>query len=161
MNSIQEKLDLLNNAIKEVGGIIDLDWCGALFYNYYEHFNDKNLRYRAGSLIAFWGLLSEWEDKSGFPFYTGVEEYNCHHFDKYLQEFLRYSSDIKKRYPNIYLVTIESLAQLDKREHWENKFPNISSEVFNTVRKTLFQDDVQKLNNDVYIKALKEAGMPY
>ncbi|MGG2134550.1 hypothetical protein AB1284_25035 [Bacillus sp. S2(2024)] len=161
MDSIQGKLDLLHNEIKEMGDIIDLDWCGKLLYTYYEHFNDNNLRYRAGSLIAFWGLLLEWEDESGFPFYTGTEEYHCHHFDKYLKEFLKYSSDIKKQFPNIYLVTVESLIQLDKRENWESEFPNIPSGLFDTVRKNLFRNDVKKLNDETYQKALKEAGMLY
>ncbi|MGN4426297.1 hypothetical protein ACTFQN_21255 [Bacillus cereus group sp. MYBK30-1] len=161
MDSIQGKLDLLHNEIKEMGDIINLDWCGKLLYTYYEHFNDNNLRYRAGSLIAFLGLLLEWEDESGFPFYTGTEEYDCHHFDKYLEEFLKYSSDIKKQYPNIYLVTVESLIQLDKRENWESEFPNIPSGLFDTVRKKLFRNDVKKLNDETYQKALKEAGMLY
>jgi hypothetical protein len=87
---IEEKLSLLKSYIDEMGGIIDLAWCGDLLYPYYEHFNDNNHRFRAGSLVAFWGLLLEWEDGSGFPFYTGVEEYNCHHFNKYLEEFLIY-----------------------------------------------------------------------
>ncbi|MED1059143.1 hypothetical protein [Bacillus mycoides] len=161
MDSIQGKLDLLHNEIKEMGDIIDLDWCGKLLYTYYEHFNDNNLRHRAGSLIAFLGLLLEWEDESGFPFYTGTEEYDCHHFDKYLKEFLRYSSDIKKQYPNIYLVTVESLIQLDKRENWESEFPNIPSGLFDTVRKNLFRNDVKELNDETYQKVLKEAGMLY
>lgn len=104
MSAIKRKLDLLHNEIKKMGGIIDLDWCGELLYPYYEHFNDYNLRYKAGSFIAFWGLLLEWEDQSGFPFYTGAEDYDCHHFDKYLLEFLNYSSEIKNQYPNIYLI---------------------------------------------------------
>jgi hypothetical protein len=144
-----------------MGGIIDFDWCGKLLYPYYQHFNDDNLRYRGGSLIAFWGLLTEWEDGSGFPFYTGVEEYDCHHFDKYLQEFLRYVSDIKIQYPNIYLVIIESLWFLDEKNNLENIFPNISSDLFSNMRKKLFQEDVQKLNNDVYQLALKEAGLSF
>ena len=161
MDSIQGKLDLLRNEIKEMGGIIDLDWCCKLLYTYYEHFNDHNLRYRTGSLIAFLGLLLEWEDESGFPFYTGTEEYDCHHFDKYLKEFLKYSSDIKRQFPNIYLATVESLIKLDKRENWESEFPNIPSELFDTVRKKLFWSNVEKLNDETYQKALKEAGMLY
>ena len=103
-----------------------MNWCGELLHPYYEHFNDDNLRYRTGSLIAFWGLLLEWEDGSGFPFYTGNEKYDCHLFDKYLKEFLKYSSNIKKQYPNIYFVIIESLNRLDKREDFEGEFPDAS-----------------------------------
>lgn len=142
-------------------GILDFDWCGKLLYPYHNYFNDDNLRYRSGSLIAFWGLLTEWEDESGFPFYTGVEEHDCHHFDKYLKEFLKYSSDIKKQYPNIYFVIIESLIHLDKRDDWESEFINIPSDLFNTVRKKLLQNDIQKPNNEVYDYALKEARMSF
>ncbi|MGE7945604.1 hypothetical protein [Lysinibacillus sp. NPDC093688] len=161
MSSINEKLVLLHNEIITMGGIIDLDWCGKLLYPYYKHFNDDNFRYRAGSLTAFSGLLFEWEDESGFPFYTGVEEYDCHHFDKYLKEFLKYSSDIKKQYPNIYFVIIESLNNLNKREDWENTFPNITSDLFSSIRKELLETDVQKSNDEVYYLALKEAGMSF
>lgn len=161
MSSIKGKLDLLHNEIKEMGGIIDFDWCGDLLYPYYEHFNDDNLKYRGGSLIAFWGLLLEWEDGSGFPFYTGVEEFDCHHFDKYLEEFLKYAFDIKIQYPNIYLVIIGSLRFLDENENLENEFPNISNDLFSTIRKKLLQTDVQKLNNEVYQLALKEAGLSF
>ncbi|MFC9542403.1 hypothetical protein ACFTQ7_21390 [Lysinibacillus sp. NPDC056959] len=161
MSSINEKLVLLHNEIKRMGGIIDLDWCGKLFYPYYKHFNDDNFRFRAGSHTAFSGLLLEWEDASGFPFYTGVEEYDCHHFDKYLKEFLKYSSEIKKRYPNIYFVIIVSLNNLDKREDWENIFPNITSDLFSTIRNELLETDVPKLNDEVYYLAIKEAGMSF
>ena len=161
MSSINEKLALLHNDMISMGGIIDLDWCGKLFYPYYKHFNDDNFRYRAGSLTAFWGLLLEWEDASGFPFYTGVEEYDCHHLDKYLKEFLKYSSEIKKQYPNIYLIIIESLSKLNKREVWENEFPHITSDLFSTIRKELLETDVQRLNGEVYDVALKEAGMSF
>ena len=159
MIPIQEKLYLLHNEIKEMGGIIDLDWCGKLLYPYYKNFNDNHLEYRAGSLLAFWGLLLDWEDESGFPFCTGVEEHDCHHFDKYLQEFLTYYPKIKKQYPNIYLVIVESLNQLDERDGWENEFPNIPTEFFNTIRKKLFQNGVKKLGDDVYENALKQAGI--
>ncbi|WNS80199.1 hypothetical protein RRU94_22210 [Domibacillus sp. DTU_2020_1001157_1_SI_ALB_TIR_016] len=161
MYSIQEKLDLLHNEIKEMGGIIDLDWCGKLLYTYYEHFNDNHPRYRAGSLLAFWGLLLDWEEESGFPFCTGIEEQDCHHFDKYLQEFLTYSSNIKKQYPNIYLAIVESLSQLDERDGWENEFPNIPSGLFNTARKKLLQNGVEKPSDDVYENVFREAEMPY
>ncbi|WP_256218535.1 hypothetical protein [Bacillus sp. MUM 116] len=52
MGSINEKLTLLQNEIKKMGGIIDLGWCGELLYPFYEHFNDDNLRYRAGCFLG-------------------------------------------------------------------------------------------------------------
>lgn len=157
MSLIQENLEFLRAEIKRMSDLLDLDWCGKLLYTYYEHFNDIDLRFRAGSLLAFSGLLMEWEDESGFPFCTDIQERDCHHFDKYLQEFLTYSSNIKKHYPNIYLVIVTSLRQLNERENWENIFPNIPSCLFNTVRKTLFQDCAKKLEDDIYKNAIKEA----
>lgn len=159
MNSIKEKLDLLHNIVRDVRGMVDLNWFEELFHPYYEHFNDDNLRYRAGSLIAFWGLLTEWEDRSGFPFYTGKEGYNHNYFDKYLKEFLKHSSNIKKQFPNIYFVIIQTLNHLDKREDFEGEFPNIPSDLFSTVRKELLQIDVQRINTEIYRNAFREAGM--
>ncbi|MGM0875412.1 MAG: hypothetical protein ACQEWV_11545 [Bacillota bacterium] len=156
--SIKEILDLLQEYIEEDDGIIDLDWCGEFLYPFYKHFNDNFIRYRSGSLIGFWGLLLEWEDGSGFPFFTGIEEYDCHHFDKYLEEFLSYSLDIKKQFPNIYFVIIESLKFLDNGDRFENVFPNIPNDLFNEVRIRLFQDDIQK-RDEVYKNALNEAGI--
>lgn len=68
-DTITEKLALLKCYIREEGGIIDLNWCGDLLYPYYKHFNDSNPSHMSGSLIAFWGLLIEWdikEAKRGF-----------------------------------------------------------------------------------------------
>lgn len=159
MKLIQGKLDLLHDEIKDMGGIIDLDWCGKLLYPYYEHFNDAQPTYKAGTLLAFSGLLIEWEDESGSPFCTDVEEHDCHchHFDRYLQEFLTYSPNIKKQYPNIYLTIVALLDQLNEREDWENGFPNIPSSLFDTVRKKLSLDGAKKISDDTYEHAIKEA----
>ncbi len=158
---IHEKLNVLRNDIQEMVGIIDLDWCGKLLYPYYEHFNDNKLGYRSGSLVAFLGLLREWEDESGFPFYTGTQEYDCHHFDMYLTEFLKYASKVKRQFPNIYIVIVNLLVNLDKRERWERVFPNISTELFVTVREKLFYTDVPKIDYDVYQKVYQEGRMLY
>ncbi|HHT7187402.1 TPA: hypothetical protein ACTZ5N_000616 [Bacillus cereus] len=155
---IDEKLKALRNDIKEMDGIIDLDWCGKLLHPYYEHFNDDKLRYRSGSLVAFLGLLSEWEDESGFPFYTGTQEYDCHHFDMYLKEFLKYAPKVKVQFPNIYLAIVASLMKLDERERWENEFPNICKELFDHVREKLFHKDVQTIDYD---KVYQEGRMLY
>ncbi|RWS42081.1 hypothetical protein EKA14_16680 [Bacillus mycoides] len=161
MDPIKEKLDLLRNEIKDMGGIIDLDWCDRLLYPYYKHFNDSKLRYRSGSLLAFWGILLEWEDESGFPFYTGTQEYDCHHFDMYLKGFLKYAPKIERQFPNIYLVIIESLMELDERERWESEFPNICKELFDAVREELFHTDVTQINDETYQNAYKEGRMLY
>lgn len=156
---IKEKLHLLKIKIEDMGGIIDLDWCGELLYPYYEHFNDIQPEYRSGSLLAFSGLLIEWQDESGFPFRTDAKdhEFKCHCFESYLEQFLTYSVSIKKQYPNIYLTIIVLLRQLDEREHWENEFPSIRSSLFDTVRKKLTQEDVIEISNEIFEFAIKEA----
>ncbi|WP_025150335.1 hypothetical protein [Bacillus sp. H1a] len=155
---IHEKLNVLRNEIKEMDGIIDLGWCGKLLYPYYEHFNDNKLRYRSGSLVAFWGILREWEDESGFPFYTGTQDYDCHHFDMYLTEFLKYAAKVKRQFPNTYLAIVKSLMDLDERERWESEFPNIRKELFDNVREELFHKDVQNIDYD---KVYQEGRMLY
>lgn len=156
--SIKKKLNLLYKCIEEAGGIIDFDWCDTLLYPYYKHFNDNNKTYRTGSLIAFLSLLNEWEDQSEFPFCRGFGEYECHHFEKYMEEFLKYSKKIKRQYPNIFFAIIKSLAFLDNRDVLEKTFPIISHDFFIMVRKQLFNDNIQRSNN-IYIEALKEAGI--
>ncbi|MEH7613526.1 hypothetical protein, partial [Gottfriedia acidiceleris] len=113
---IKEKIDILYELINKEEGIIDFPWCTSLYYPYFLHFNDGNEYYRAGSLIAFWGLLCEWEDGSGFPFNAGKVDYQSHLFDKYIDKFIIYSTNIQKQYPNLYFVIIESLKTLDKEK---------------------------------------------
>lgn len=153
---IEEKVDLLCDCIKQDGGIIDLPWCRELLYPYYDHFNDDNCKYRAGSLVAFWGLLQEWEDGSGFPFYTGVEEYKCHDFQKYLESFIKYYSKIKIDYPNIYSVIINSLRNLDNSENFESTFSYINMSLINKIREIVDIEDY-KITDEVYKNAYREA----
>ncbi|WP_265623390.1 hypothetical protein [Bacillus paramycoides] len=75
--------------------------------------------------------------------------------------FLILSVNIKKKFPNIYLVIVESLIRLNTKENWEGEFSNIPSELFDTVRKSLFQNDVKKLKDVTYQEASKESGMVY
>jgi hypothetical protein len=154
--AFEETINHLKKCIEEDGGIFDLGWCREFLYPFYKHFNDVNLTSRAGALIGFWGLLCEWEDGSGFPFYTGVEDYKCHHFEQYAKEFLKVKSDVKKELPNIYFVIIESLKLLDKRDGFESRFPNLQKEIFCNIRNELFKDNLEK-PVDVYNNALKEA----
>jgi|GEM_PF-2999288 len=157
MSLIQEKLEFLHAEINRMGDMLDLDWCGNLLYTYNKHFNDIDPRSRAGSLLAFSGLLMEWENESGFPFCTSIQERNCHNFAEYLQEFLTYSTKIKKQCPNTYRVIVTSLRQLDERENFENIFSHIPSSLFNAARKTVFQDGAKNLEDDIYENAIKEA----
>ncbi|MFB7640096.1 hypothetical protein [Peribacillus butanolivorans] len=156
--AFNELYDLLQEYIITDSGMIDLDWCGEFLYPFYNHFNDSDIRHRAGSLIAFWGLLIEWEDESGFPFTNGFKNYKSHHFDKYLEEFLKYSSEIKEQFPHIYRVIIHSLMLLDKRDGFEETLPNINIEFFRIIRKQRFDSEIQ-WSDDLYINAFREANI--
>ncbi|CAH1232716.1 hypothetical protein PAECIP111891_07079 [Paenibacillus allorhizoplanae] len=120
--TIAEKLALLKEHIEEDGGIIDLNWYDELYYPYYLYFNDGNLNNRSGSLIAFWGLLIESSDESGFPFFTGIEVFDGYRLDKYITELLKHSSAIKEEYPNLFSVIVESLMNLDMRHDFDKIF---------------------------------------
>ena len=155
---LDEKIDLLFQCIKEDGGIFDLLWCTDLLYPYYKHFDDTNLKYRAGSIIAFCGLLQEWEDGSGFPFYTGIENYQCHDFKEYMKEFINFSNTIKTYYPNTYNLIIALLKDLDSRFNLEITFPDINKHFIDTIREQLFIDEVI-LNQELYQNVFQEIGV--
>lgn len=158
MSEIYIKLQILYEHIKEDEGIIDLPWCTYLLYPYYLHFNDSDFKVRAGSLIAFWGLLSDWEDGSGFPFYTGTEEYECHQFDKYIFQFINNSTEIQNQYPNLHFVIIESLSNLDKRNDFGIVFSKIDLSSIALLR-SLFQFYDFNRPDNVYRNTFKEAGI--
>lgn len=155
--NILHVLNLLGECIEEDGGILDLAWCTDLLYPFYKHFNDEDLLVRLGSLIGFWGLLLEWEDGSGQPFYTGSEEYDCHHIDYYFSEFLKHYQSVKKVSPHISEVIIEAIYKLDMRVCLEDEFPHIDTELFSEVRE-LVKNEYHRLNEGTYFKAIDEAG---
>jgi hypothetical protein len=104
-SKLEDKINLLFESIREEGGIVDFDWCTELLYPFHYHFNENNFRYRSASLIAFLGLLTEWEDGSGFPFYaTRKETHECHDFKCYMDSFLEYRQEIKSDLPYIFLL---------------------------------------------------------
>ncbi|NEZ50023.1 hypothetical protein FDB54_10420 [Clostridium botulinum] len=156
--NINEKINTLYNCINEMGGIIDLPWCDELLYPYYNHFDDSKDKYKVGSLVAFWGLLEEWNDGSGFPFYTGKEKYECHNFEKYMEAFMNYSLNIKSCYPNIYRVIVRLLMNLDKYENFEDTFTNIDVKFITKIRDVLLNDEIL-FTRELYKNAYSEAGL--
>lgn len=64
--ALTEKLNVLREWLENEGVMIDADWCGQLLYPYYEHFHDPNPSHRSGSILAFWGLLIDWEEQAGW-----------------------------------------------------------------------------------------------
>lgn len=157
MFDINEKIDTLYNCINEMRGIIDLPWCGKLLYPYYNHFNDSIDKYKVGSLVAFWGLLQEWYDGSGFPFYTNEEQHGRHNFERYIDAFMHYSLNIKSCYPNIYGVIVGLLMKLDKNENLQDTFSNIDFKLIKKIRDMLLKDEFL-LTRELYKNAYAEAG---
>lgn len=155
---INNKIDILYNCIKAEGGIFDLPWCSELLYPYYKHFDDPNIKFRSGSIIAFCGLLHEWEDGSGFPFYTGLERYQCHDFEKYMKSFLECSSKIKADFPKTYVLIVCILKKLDERDNMNKTFPNIESYFIEKIRRSLFSEELE-FNQEIYEEVLKEVNI--
>lgn len=162
MNNIQElekKLTYLYNLINEEGGIIDFIWCSEeLFYPYYLHFNDENLRNSAGSLIPFLGLLMEWYDGSGFPFGIGNEIYDGYEFDKYMDCFLNNSEVIESRFPNIFFSIVKTLKALFNSNDLFEIFTNIKDDKLITYVNTIQDLNIEN-STDIYKRAFEEAGV--
>lgn len=125
-SNLEDKIKLLYECIREEGGIVDLDWCTGLLYPYHLHFDDNKIRYRSASLIAFFGLLTEWQDGSGFPFYrTRKELYECHDFEKYMDALLQRQSEIEREFPNIFYAIVITLRWLIHHEDLLDTFSYI------------------------------------
>ena len=117
-----------------------------------------------GSLIAFYCLLTEWEDQFGFPFFQGEYEDNRHHFDRYLKAFIRYKPMIKADYPNVYKLIIRSLSFLDNREDFEEQFPMLDLNLVNTMRSHLLKYKIEvsrQESRQIYYNAFKEVGSKF
>ncbi|GLX68019.1 hypothetical protein [Paenibacillus glycanilyticus] len=129
----EAKISLLYECIREEGDFIDFAWCTWLLYPYYLHFDDVINRYRSASLLAFLGLLMDWLDGSGFPFYRIRKElHDSHDFEKYMDAFMQHQITIKGEFPHIYSSIISALQNL------------ISSE---DIIATFLYVDQQKLRN--------------
>ncbi|PZD96969.1 hypothetical protein DNH61_04800 [Paenibacillus sambharensis] len=156
--NINQVIDHLHYCVNEEGGIIDFPWCSELLYPFYLHFGDPNERFRSGSLLAFFGLLCEWEDGSGFPFCTGIEEYECHNFECYMDHFIELMDRTKRDYPSIYTTTISSLKNLIYHNDLIGTFKNISMDKRLQYKKFV-EDEYAEHDKMVYFMALKEAGI--
>lgn len=157
--ALENKLDYLSQIIIEQKGIIDFPWCSdELFYPYYLYFNDNNNRYCTGSLIAFWGLLIDWEDGSGFPFCLGEEINDCYRFDKYMENFIFNADSIQIRFPNIFTVIVLSLETLFINNDLIKLFNNIEEVKLRTYEN--FVKSSRAIHDkDVYKQAFNEAGI--
>jgi len=159
---LNNKLNYMYEGIKILNGFCDFDWCGRLLYPYYLHFNDENHKYRDGSLLAFYGLLKEWQDQSGFPFFQGEYEDSRHHFEHYINAFIKHTPLIKINYPNLYKMIIHILSALDSRDHFEEMFPFIDIQLINTLRQQLQKDKIEFTKLELRLthkNAFKEIGI--
>lgn len=157
-SKLEQKIDLLYKCIHEEGGIIDFDWCTGLLYPYYYHFDEKNLRYRSASLIAFLGLLTEWEDGSGFPFFTGDETYECHDFEQYMDRFLEHSKKIETDLPNTFYSIVITLLTLFYHNGLETVFQNIDKQKLSRYVSVINGIEVKR-SSEVFKLAFQEAGI--
>lgn len=155
---MEDKIDLLYKCIYEEGGIIDFDWCTRLLYPYYYHFNEENFSYRSASLIAFLGLLTEWEDGSGFPFFTGDETYECHDFEQYMNHFLEHSKKTKEDFPNIFYSILITLLGLMYHNDLATVFPNIDEQKLSRYITVINSFKVNS-SGEVFKSAFQEAGI--
>lgn len=157
--SIESTLKLLEDCIIEDGGIVDLDWCNSFLFPFYKHFDDENNKISAQSLLAFWGLLLEWEDQSGFPFFTGTEKYDGHHFDKYMKKFMRLKDTIEERLPSLFKVIIVTLQKLDSRDSFMKVFRNLEVDFIDSVIDFIYSYSFKMSdpNDPIYKSAIGEA----
>jgi hypothetical protein len=159
IGNINEKIDAMYDCIDEMWGITDLPWCSELLlYPYYNHFDDEISKYKVGSLTAFWGLLQDWDDGSGFPFYTDRKNHTCYDFQKYMDVFMDYSSKIKSSCPSIYKVIIGLLMKLDRNENLKDTFPNIDIAFINKIRDTILNEKIE-LTDELFEKAYAYARL--
>lgn len=155
---INEKLELLYNCIKDDGGIYDLAWCSELLYPYYKHFHDENKWIRSGAVIAFCGLLQDWDDGSGFPFYTKEKTHPCHDFEEYIKAFMVASREIKSEYPYTYRLIATLAGKLDRRYNFNSKFPFIEKKILDEFRSLIIRERGE-FAPEMYDEVLREIGI--
>ena len=158
-SKLEDKINLLYECIREEGGIVDFDWCTKLLYPYHFHFNDNNFSYRSASLIAFLGLLTEWEDGSGFPFYrTRKELHECHDFEIYMDAFLQHLGDFERDFPNIFYSIVITLLWLIHQEDIIATFSYIDEQKLSRYIIVIKSIEI-KVSNEVFKLAFEEAGI--
>lgn len=143
--------------IREEGGIVDFDWCTGLLYPYHYHFDDEGSRYRSASLIAFLGLLTEWEDGSGFPFYkTRNETHQCHDFERYMDSFLEHSEGIREGFPNTYYAIAITLQVLFHQEDIYATFSYLDKQKLSSYVSFINNIEIKE-SREVFKRAFEEA----
>ncbi len=157
---IQEALLRLKKLIIEEHGIIDFPWCSHLLYPYYNHFKDDSTLIVAGSLVAFWGLLLEWEDGSGMPFCAGSEDYDCHDFERYVVEFMNCYERNKQIAPTTCKIIIQALNSLIERVDLRLEFSIINEDIINRL-KVFSHEKYTTVHQGDYILSLEEADFGF
>ena len=148
---------MLYECIREEGGIVDFDWCTGLLYPYYYHFDDERFRYRSASLIAFLGLLTEWEDGSGFPFSkTQNETHQCHDFEQYMDSFLKHSEEIRQGFPNTFYSISITLQVLLHQEDINATFSYVDKQKLSNYESLIKNIEIKE-SREVFKRAFEEA----
>lgn len=156
-SKLEEKINLLYKCIHEEGGIVDFDWCTGLLYPYHYHFDDEGFRYRSASLIAFLGLLTEWEDGSGFPFYkTRNEPRQIHDFECYMDSFFKHFQDIKRDFPNTFYSIVITLQVLFHHKDIFSIFTYIEKQKLSKYISVVNSIEIKE-SKEVFKKAFEEA----
>ncbi|MFC6231600.1 hypothetical protein ACFQI7_27705 [Paenibacillus allorhizosphaerae] len=158
-SKLEDKVNLLYECIRKEGGIVDFDWCTSLLYPYHLHFDDNNTRYRSASLIAFLGLLTEWEDGSGFPFYrTKKELHDCHDFEKYMDALLQRQSEIEREFPNIFYSIVITLRWLIHHKDLRGTFTYIDEQKVSRYLTNVKSIEIKE-SKEVFRMAFEEAAI--
>jgi len=139
---INDKLHSIYEQVNDVGIGINVNWGGSeLRCNYYDYFNDPNVKIRAGALFAFNYMLMGWFEQSSFPFTpdTGKTfEDGCYRLEDFLQVFLEYKNEIEVEFPFLFASISYYLYEIDKVKEFEKRLPHVAPSLFCKMRNSLF-----------------------
>lgn len=124
-----------------------------------EYFDADEKEVRAGSALAFFGMLEGMYQGSCNAFFKNEDVENHNVFEVYLVRFLGLSETIRKEFPNIYVAIVSGLVDVDGEKSFEERFPEVDAGLFEFIREKFFSNDFVKLNPESYENALKEAGL--
>lgn len=158
---VREKLKILFNSMEWVGFSTSQPWRAYnVKFNKYFNYPEKDIR--AGTLLAFYGMLQQWIDDSSlvFGFYDD-QKHAIFSFEEYILDFLNYADEIAEEFPGIYGSIGYALKDLDNEIRFEARFPSIDPAIFEEMRKALYTDKVLsgEWESKFYEDAFMEVGL--
>lgn len=158
---IREKLKILFNSMKWVGFSTSQPWrIYDIEFNKYFNYPEKDIR--AGTLLAFYGMLQQWIDGSSFVFgfYDGQKD-PIFSFEEYIIDFLNCAEEIAEEFPGLFGTIGYALKELDNERRFELRFPSTDLAIFEEMRKALYTDKVLsgECESKFYKAAFKEVGL--